>query len=46
MKLKELDYYLNKFSDNFYKMAESAALLFSNDGSVNQVDTYTQKLTD
>ena len=25
--LKKLDYYLNKYSDNFYKMAESAELL-------------------
>ena len=25
--LKRLDYFLNKFSDDFYKMAESAALM-------------------
>ena len=25
--LKKIDYYLNKYSDNFYKMAESAALM-------------------
>jgi hypothetical protein len=28
MELERIDYYLNKFSDNFYKMAESAALMF------------------
>ena len=28
MELEKIDYYLNKFSDNFYKMAESAALMF------------------
>jgi hypothetical protein len=28
MELERIDYYLNKFSDNFYKMAESAVLMF------------------
>lgn len=32
--LKRLDYFLNKFSDDFYKMAESAALM------QNQIPTY------
>jgi hypothetical protein len=27
MELKDLEYYLNKFADNFYKLAESAVLL-------------------
>ena len=38
--LKKLDYFLNKYSDNFYKMAESAALM--ND----KIDPTIQKLED
>ena len=38
--LKKLEYFLNKYSDNFYKMAESAALM--ND----KIDPTIQKLED
>jgi hypothetical protein len=30
--LKIIDYYLNKISDDFYKMAEAAALMVGNNG--------------
>lgn len=39
--LKELDYYLNKYSDNFYKMAESLALMVGdNELGSNQIEGY------
>lgn len=39
--LKRLDYFLNKFSDDFYKMAESAVLMMDKIGPTSNIlDTY------
>ena len=39
--LKRLDYFLNKFSDDFYKMAESAVLMMNKIGPTSNIlDTY------
>ena len=38
MELERLDYFLNKFSDNFYKMAESASLM------LDQINPNKEKL--
>lgn len=41
--LEKLEYYLNKISDDFYQMAESAALMIGKGG---QLDIYTKELSD
>lgn len=42
--LKLIDYYLNKISDDFYQMAEAAALMVGGDG-VSQLEMYTSSLS-
>lgn len=42
--LKLIDYYLNKISDDFYQMAEAAALMIGGDG-VSQLEMYTSNLS-
>lgn len=42
--LKLIDYYLNKISDDFYQMAEAAALMVGGDG-VSQLEMYTSNLS-
>lgn len=42
-----IDYYLDKIADDFYQMAEAAAILFSSDSSalgINQLDIYRSNL--
>ena len=42
-----IDYYLNKIADDFYQMAEAAAILFSSDFSalgISQLDIYRSNL--
>ena len=42
--LKLIDYYLNKISDDFYQMAEAAALMVGSDG-ISQLEMYTSNLS-
>lgn len=45
--LETIDYYLNKISDDFYRMAESAALLVSSSNGMtntSQLEVYLQEL--
>ena len=42
--LKLIDYYLSKISDDFYQMAEAAALMVGGDG-VSQLEMYTSNLS-
>lgn len=45
--LKRLDYFLNKFSDNFYKMAESAALMIDKiEPSSNILEDYKENVNE
>lgn len=43
--LKLIDYYLNKISDDFYQMAEAAALMVGQDGN-DQLSIYSKNLSD
>ena len=42
-----IDYYLDKIADDFYQMAEAAAILFSSESSalgISQLDIYRSNL--
>ena len=45
MELEEIEYELGKIEDDFYSMAEAAALISSSDGK-SQLGVYTQELAD
>lgn len=42
--LKHLDYLMNKWSDDFFKMAETAALMASPTGEYDQIEGYSNQL--
>ena len=46
LELEKLDLYLNRFQDNFYKMAEAAALLFGTNGELGKAQIYADSLND